>query len=181
MLGLLAARIKVGIAVTGVIPVGSREVPKRALSKVLLPRLNCPSTATRSRPSSIRACTPLSLARISRCAGVGSGSDDSAFVRRRLSGDLLLSMIASRLGRWNRREKRLPPVRRGRGRKDLRSDGFQMRLYGPIDGASVNPPTRTLPEPLGTGRVRSPLEGQRISLADTRLVAGHPARPARRP
>ena len=90
-------------------------------------------------------------------------------------------MIALRLGRWNRREKRLPPVRRGRGREGLGSDGFQMRFYGTIDGASINPPTRTLPEPLGTGRVRSLLEGQRISVADPRSVAMHPARPARRP
>ena len=123
----------------------------------------------------------IKFATISRCVGVGSGSDASAFVRRTLSGDVLSSMIALRLERRNGREERLLPVRYGRGRQGLGSDGSQMRFYATIDGAFVNPPTRTLALLLRTGRVRSLLERERISVADPRLAAMHPARPARRP
>ena len=77
----LLAWTKVGMAVTGVTPVGNRGTPRSAFSRVLFPRLNCPRTATRNRPSSKRSRRSRSLSSIRSCASLGSGTDVIARVK----------------------------------------------------------------------------------------------------
>jgi len=78
----------------GLNPVGHSGVPESAFKRVILPRLNCPTTATRSRPFFDPGSTALSFARISPWLGVGSGTDASALAMRTASEDMIALRIS---------------------------------------------------------------------------------------
>jgi hypothetical protein len=75
-------------------PIGSTGMPSKALSSELLPRLNCPSTATCSRAAASRAASASSRPMCEVCAGERSRTQKIACAIRSATGSTDRSAVA---------------------------------------------------------------------------------------